>query len=40
MSEKNKKNNFNQVTFTGFVNNSLIMAIKKLKNHCHATDKF
>ena len=35
-------NNFNQVTFAGYVKNSLIIDDddEKLRDHCHITGKF
>ena len=35
-----KKNNFNRVTFARFVKNSLMVAVKIVRDHCHITDKF
>ena len=35
-----KKNNFNKVTLAGFVKHSLMMTMKKRRNHCHVTGKF
>ena len=39
MSEKEEVN-FNQVTLTGFVKNSLMMNDENVRDHCHVTGKF
>ena len=36
---KKKKKNFNRITFAGFVKNSLMMKMKKVRDHCHLTSK-
>ena len=37
---KKNKNNFNRVMLVGFVKNSLMMAMKKIRDHIHITGKF
>ena len=37
---KKKKNNFNKLTFAGFVKISLMDDNEKVRDHCHVTGKF
>ena len=38
--EEFQSNNFNQITIAGFVKNSLMLTIKKVRDHCYVTGKF
>ena len=38
--EEFQSNNFNQIKIAGFVKNSLMLTIKKVRDHCYVTGKF